>query len=128
MHEEGRAGVMGILIDLIDPLRVERGRPPLDAVDDVALLKQETGKVSAILSGDPGNKRRLFLCHPTPRLSDGPYGGSSPRLQHLSTGRNRLAEAHSHPPMSMFGCLITFPADSLSDEGSNAERKCRAWA
>jgi hypothetical protein len=47
-------------------LRVERGRPPLDAVNDVALLKQETGKVSAILSGDSGNKRGFLLRHSAP--------------------------------------------------------------
>ena len=60
-------GDVGILINIVDALGVERGGAPLDAVDDIAFFQQEFGKVGAILAGDAGDEGdlppRLFLSH-----------------------------------------------------------------
>jgi hypothetical protein len=42
---------------MIDARRVERGRPPLDAVDSVAEAEQILDEISAVLAGDAGNQR-----------------------------------------------------------------------
>lgn len=49
-----------VLIDMVNPLRVERGRPTLDAVHLVAPLKQKLGKIGAVLTRDAGDERFLF--------------------------------------------------------------------
>jgi hypothetical protein len=53
---------MRILIDILDATSVERRGPALEAVYDIALFKQKSGQVSAILTGDTGDQRdfRIF--------------------------------------------------------------------
>jgi hypothetical protein len=46
---------------VVDALGVEQRAAPLDAVDDVALVEQEFGQISAVLAGDPGDERDLGL-------------------------------------------------------------------
>jgi len=41
---------------MVDTLSVERRRPPLDAMNLIALAKQKLCEVSPILSGDAGNQ------------------------------------------------------------------------
>ena len=53
---EPSLGDMGILINVVDALGVERGGAPLDAVDNVAFFEQEFGEVGAILTGDAGDE------------------------------------------------------------------------
>jgi hypothetical protein len=45
---------MGILINMINTRRIERGRTAFDAVHKVSLRQQEVRQISAIL---PGNAR-----------------------------------------------------------------------
>ena len=56
---------MRVLKDMVDALCVEQGRAALDAMNLVALLKQEFGQIGSILSSDPGNQR---LFHPNPLI------------------------------------------------------------
>ena len=49
-----------VLINMINPLRIERGRPTLDAVHLIALLKQKLGKIGAVLTRDASDQRFLF--------------------------------------------------------------------
>ena len=49
-----------VLVDILDPSRVETGRPALHPVDFATLLQQQVGKVSAILVGHPGNQGCLL--------------------------------------------------------------------
>ena len=49
-------------VEMVDARGVERGRAPLDAVDDVALCEQQLGEIGAVLAGHAGNQRD-FLRH-----------------------------------------------------------------
>jgi len=57
VHPETGIPDMRIPVDMIDALRVEERRPPLDAVDLVPLCQQKFGKVGAILPGDACDER-----------------------------------------------------------------------
>lgn len=48
-----------VFIDVLDTAGVERRRPALQAVDDVALFQQQTGKVGAVLTGDTRDQRNF---------------------------------------------------------------------
>ena len=52
---------MRILIDVLDPSRVKRGRTPLHAMDDIALFQQESRKIGSVLSGDASYQCNLAL-------------------------------------------------------------------
>jgi hypothetical protein len=52
VQDEVTVGGVGILIEVVDTVGVEEARAPFDAVDFVAFLQQELGKVSAVLAGD----------------------------------------------------------------------------
>ena len=43
---------MGILVEVVDAIRVQLGGTTLDAVDFVALLEQELSEVGSVLAGD----------------------------------------------------------------------------
>ena len=60
---------------LIDAFRIERRRPPLDAVDDVPLVKKQTRQVGAILPGDASNES-YFRCQSIALA----YGFDRPRI------------------------------------------------
>src|SRR5262249_48358049 len=62
VHGKAQLLLVWILIKMIDPPGVERGRAPLQAMNDIALVEQEFGKVRAILPGDSGNQCNP-LCH-----------------------------------------------------------------
>ena len=52
-----------IVVEVLDPPRVEGGAPSDDAVDRVALLQQELGQVGAVLPGDAGDQSHLARFH-----------------------------------------------------------------
>jgi hypothetical protein len=62
MQMETGALDMRILVDVLDARGVERRRASLDAMDDIALLEQQLGKVGAILPGNTGDQRN-FIGH-----------------------------------------------------------------
>jgi hypothetical protein len=51
---------MRILVEVIDARGIERGRPPLDAMDLIAEAEQIFGKIGAVLAGDAGNQRHAL--------------------------------------------------------------------
>ena len=57
MEFEARVVDVRVLIDMVDPPRVEQGRPPLDPMHLIALVQQKLCQIRPILPGDPGNKR-----------------------------------------------------------------------
>ena len=55
-----------ILVDVVNALGVEQRRTALDAVNDVALLKQELSEVRTVLArdaGDEGYFGLVLFCH-----------------------------------------------------------------
>ena len=61
MQKQPGAGLVRILVEVLDPLGVERAGPADQAVDLVALGQQEFGQIGAILSGDAGNQRPSWI-------------------------------------------------------------------
>jgi hypothetical protein len=57
VQQERHVAGVRILVEMIDPLRIERGRTALDAVHGVTEAKQEFGEIGAILSGDACDQR-----------------------------------------------------------------------
>jgi hypothetical protein len=57
MQQERHIAGMRVFIEVIDPRGIERGRPPLDAVDGVTETEQIFGQIGAVLSGDAGDER-----------------------------------------------------------------------
>lgn len=53
--------LMGVLVKVIDTIRVERGRPPFDAMDLVSLFEQELGQICPILASDSSDQRFLHF-------------------------------------------------------------------
>ena len=47
---------MWVLVDVIYPLRIERACAALDAVHDIAFLKQKFSEIAAVLAGDAGDE------------------------------------------------------------------------
>lgn len=52
---------MRVLIEVIDTIRVERGRPSFDAMDLVSLFEQELGQICPILASDPSDQRSFHF-------------------------------------------------------------------
>jgi hypothetical protein len=52
---------MRILVEVIDARGVERGRAPLDAVDDVTETEQIFSEISSVLTGNASNQRDGLL-------------------------------------------------------------------
>jgi hypothetical protein len=61
VEEESHVVGVHVLVDVLDAARVERRRPPDDAVDDVAFLEQELGQIGAVLARDARHERDLRL-------------------------------------------------------------------
>jgi hypothetical protein len=86
VHEEADALLVGVAVDLVEALGVERRRPPDQAVDLVAFPEEQLGEVRAVLAGnagDEGRLHRLRICslrflHSGPRNSD--FSGECPHL------------------------------------------------
>ena len=51
---------MGVLVKMIDAVRVEQRRAALDAVHLIALLQEQFGKIGSVLPGYAGDERSLF--------------------------------------------------------------------
>ncbi len=56
VEDEALVGLVRLLVEVLDPPGVERRRPPLDAVDDVALFEEELGQIGAVLAGHAGDQ------------------------------------------------------------------------
>ena len=54
MQDEIAVRDMRILVEVVNPVRVEERGTALDAMHLVALFEQEFGKVGAVLTGNPG--------------------------------------------------------------------------
>ena len=61
VHEEAHAGLVRVVVEVVDAVGVEQAGAALDAVHHVALLEQVLGQVGAVLPGDAGDQCRL--CH-----------------------------------------------------------------
>ena len=59
MQAQPVVGDVRVLVDVVEPLGVERARAADDAVDLVALGEQQLGQVRAVLAGDAGDERAL---------------------------------------------------------------------
>ena len=59
MQHEATIGLVWVLVQVVDSLRVEGRGPALDAVHFVALLEQEFCQVGAVLAGDAGDQSLL---------------------------------------------------------------------
>lgn len=63
MQNEPALAHMGVLVEVIDALRVEKRGTTLDAMHLVVLAQKEFGKIGAVLSGDSRDKRALHGGH-----------------------------------------------------------------
>ena len=64
VKKEADSLFVAILVKMVDAICVEEACAALDAVNDVALVEQEFGKLSAVLAGDAGNEGDFGLfCH-----------------------------------------------------------------
>ncbi len=61
VQDEAAAGLVRVLVEVVDAVGVEERGAALDAVDFVALAQQEFGKIGAVLAGDAGDEG--FLGH-----------------------------------------------------------------
>lgn len=57
----GLVSVVGVDVDVVDPLRIEVGGPPDQPVDLVALVEQELRQVRPVLTGYAGDQRDLAV-------------------------------------------------------------------
>src|SRR5262249_45852162 len=64
VKNEPQRGVMRVLIKVIDPPSIEGRRSPLNPMDDVALLEEEFGQISAIFTLDTRYKSNTFFNEP----------------------------------------------------------------
>ena len=55
MEDEIPVFDMGILVEVVDPVSVEKGGSAFYAVDFIAFFKQKLGKVGTILAGYAGD-------------------------------------------------------------------------
>ena len=68
VQDEFPVPLVGVLVEMVYPVGIEKRRPPFNAVDDIALLQQELGKVRTVLSCHPGNQSCLVhSVPPAPR-------------------------------------------------------------
>ena len=54
MENETKIFLMGILVQMIDSLGVEKRRASFDAVHFISLCQQQLRQIGAVLSGNPG--------------------------------------------------------------------------
>jgi hypothetical protein len=57
MQEEVGVALVRVLVEMVNAAGVERRRPALDAMDDIALFEQQFGQIGPVLTGNPGNQR-----------------------------------------------------------------------
>jgi hypothetical protein len=63
VQNEAAVASLGVLVEMVDAVGVEKRSATLDAMDDVALLEEELGEVRAILSGDARDEGYLCFWH-----------------------------------------------------------------
>ena len=61
VEEEARLRLVRIAVEVVDPRGVERAGAADEAVDLVALGKQQLGEVRAVLAGDAGDQGRSTI-------------------------------------------------------------------
>jgi hypothetical protein len=59
MKNEVRIGVVRVLIDVVDPIRVEQRGTPFDAVNLIAFSEKKLGEVRSVLAGNSCNQSSL---------------------------------------------------------------------
>jgi len=70
VQDQAPVGLVRVLVQVVDALRVEARGAALDAVHLVALGEQELGEVGAILAGDAGDERD-FPIHRAQNVTSG---------------------------------------------------------
>ena len=68
MQDEMHVALVWILVQVINPVGIERGRTALHAVDDITFFQQEFGEVSAILPCNACYEGDFLLIHWKPDL------------------------------------------------------------
>ena len=123
-QERHIAGVR-IFVEMIDARGIERGRPPLDAVDRVAEAKQIFGEIGAVLPGDAGEERNAPVSnqvqtYQSPKLLQ--TATSAPRLILVSNVKNvidmqtpmlRRTAGLEAPPLISEHTGLAYPSWSL---------------
>ena len=56
VHEQAHAPLVGVAVEVVDPLRVEARGAADDPVHLVPAPEQQLGEVRAVLAGDPGDE------------------------------------------------------------------------
>ena len=60
MQEKANAGLMRVMIQMIDTIGVDQRRPPLHAMHDIVFGKEKLGEERAVLPGDAGDQGHFF--------------------------------------------------------------------
>jgi hypothetical protein len=55
VEKESGTGLVKVLIDVVEPVRIETGGATFEAVDLVAFGKEKLGQVRAVLAGATGD-------------------------------------------------------------------------
>ena len=76
MQEQVDPALVRVLVQVVDPARIERARLADQAVHLIALFEQQLGQVRPVLPGDPGYQR--LLCHVSLRCPALTYGAGDP--------------------------------------------------
>ncbi len=63
VQEKAPVGDVRVLIQMVDPVGVEQGRAPLDAVHHITLVQEKFRQIGAILPGDPRDQRDFGFFH-----------------------------------------------------------------
>jgi len=61
VQEETPVRFVRVLIQMVDSGVLKSGGAPLDAVNDVPFVEQELRQISAVLAGNSGDPKRLWL-------------------------------------------------------------------
>jgi hypothetical protein len=61
VEDEARVFDVRILVDVLDPPRIERRRATLDAVDDITQRQKQLGEIGAVLTGHAGDQSDLSV-------------------------------------------------------------------
>ena len=101
---------MRVLVEVVDPRRVERRRAADQAVHLVALAEQQLGQVGAVLAGDPGDQCALHNSQPI--LARMPHDGRpavADRRATLRDGRPPPQALPRHPGHSRIAGPLVDP-------------------
>jgi len=60
MQGEIESLLMGVVIEMINSIGVDQGRPALDAVNRITLGQQQFGEIRTVLAGNTGNPMLSF--------------------------------------------------------------------